>query len=194
MIRFSARDVRIGYFCEYNNKPSFVKDASTLAFAYIPEDTEEEALDYLEPYIDGKSNLAKSRKFDLEDYDMTRSLLEPFLISFGVLGIITMVCMLVLNIKRHQPLFVDFHKIGMRKKHILQVSLWYTLFLVAGVFIFSILIGFGLYIFFLKDVVSGVFLYGTRNNVFNLSFILVLFLLTSIISLILFRKRSVSNE
>ena len=74
----------------------------------------------------------------MEDYEIARVFLEPFSISFGVLGLITMVCMLVLNMKRNQPLFIDFHKIGMRRKHILQVALWYTFFLVAGIFLFSI--------------------------------------------------------
>ena len=195
MPRFSANGgLRIGYFCEYKNKPSFVKDINLCAFAYIPEDKKVEALEYLTPYISGTSKLEINRETDLEEYNQIKIILEPFLLSFGVLGVITMVCMLVLNIKRHQPLFVDFYKIGMRKKHILQVALWYTLFLVAGIFIFSILIGLGLGKLILNDWVGDTFLYGMRNNLFNLGFVLVLFLLTSIISLILFRKRSVSNE
>ena len=190
--RFIADKDRIGFFFCKDNCPECFTDNYSMAICYI-NDNYDLTMDYLKDFIFSHTTTDNIYKGDKELIDIFHALTMPLIISFSVLGIITLISMLSLNIKKQLPEFKQYFKFGMNKKHIFLAGTTYFI-----IVMFFILVAFLLALILIKRYIleyfSGEVIFNFYNILFTLLFSVVLYGIIELIFFIGIRQKDISEE
>ena len=189
--RFLSGNDKIGFFFCHDNCPDFVYN-DPFMFCFI-NDNYDLTMEHLKDFIISHMTTENIYKGDKEQIDLFNALTMPLIISFSVLGIITLISMLSLNIKKQLPDFKQYFKFGMNKKHIFLSGTIY--FLLVMLFI---IIAFLVSMIFIKKIItdffSGEVIFNFYNILFTLLFSVVLYGIIELIFFISIRQKDISEE
>ena len=109
----------------------------------------------------------------------------------GIMGIISMLCMFILNIKNNEDMFRTFRQLGIKIKHIIQISSIYMLFFNT----ILVLITIPLIYFWKKLLASRInIVFGFNNYVFTILILIFTYILNIVCSYYILFKEGDRNE
>lgn len=93
----------------------------------------------------------------------------------GILGLISMTCMLILNIYENENCFYTYKKLGLQKKHLILICLMYLLIIFLFLTVFSII---SFYVWKILNEFIAKVLLNYKNLLFNIACILIISIIT----------------
>ena len=109
----------------------------------------------------------------------------------GVIGIISMVCMFVLNIKDNENMFRTFKLVGIKKKHLLGISTIYMCYFNGTLFLVTIPL---IYIWKWFFTTNADVIFGLNNIIFTVFMLVLTYIINFVCSYYILFKKKKKNE
>ena len=168
--------------CDYQDVSSFVVNNYTNAMVFLDGNHYEEYKQYLSHY--GVLLTMENIRNNIFSTEYSKIITTYSYVAYGVgvLGLVSMMCMLILNIAVHEDDFYTLSKFGLQKKHLAIVCLYYSLFMIL-LLLFLSFISYCIWFAMCQIPFSPIFNY--KNIIFNLVGVL---LIIAMIFLVFFNR------